>query len=48
MSELQEGLKPGHSLPFLLLTANFFHIPSDLVVECVTAHRKPPEVRFGH
>ena len=23
-----------------------FHIPPDLVVECVTAHRKPPEVRI--
>jgi hypothetical protein len=22
------------------------HIPSDLVVECVTAHRKPPDVRI--
>src|SRR5215510_4821522 len=24
----------------------FFHIPPDLVVACVTAHRKPPEVRI--
>jgi hypothetical protein len=23
-----------------------FHIPSNLVVECVTIHRKPPEVRI--
>src|SRR5882724_10157862 len=34
---------------FLLETARlkrrFSHIPSDLVVECVTAHRKPPDVR---
>ena len=27
-------------------TSRIFHIPSDLVVECVTAHRKPPEVRI--
>jgi hypothetical protein len=24
-----------------------FHIPSDLVVACVTAQRKPPDVRIG-
>jgi hypothetical protein len=24
----------------------FYHIPSLLVVECVTTHRKPPEVRI--
>jgi hypothetical protein len=25
---------------------NIYHTPSDFVVECVTAHRKPPEVRI--
>src|SRR6266850_8310315 len=30
----------------LRLTGWFFHIPPNLVVECVPTHRKPPEVRI--
>ena len=32
--------------PSAALAAENLHIPSDLVVECGTAHRKPPEVRI--
>jgi putative transposase len=32
--------------PTALCTFHIMHIPSDLVVECVTTHRKPPEVRI--
>src|SRR5262245_7286303 len=29
-----------------LYQIHFYHIPPDLVVECGTAHRKPPDVRI--
>src|SRR5215510_12780616 len=28
------------------VASRIFHIPADLVVACVTAHRKPPDVRI--
>ena len=36
----------GAPVRVTLVDRRNFHIPSDLVVECGTAHRKPPEVRI--
>ena len=44
----RQVLLDPHDTVVLLLDhqTGLFHIPSDLVVESITAHRKPPEVRI--